>query len=496
MNNILSKESHKEKINKAQNYIDLVKDEVKKSKYRQGYHFMAPAGWINDPNGCIYYKGEYHLFYQHNPYSHEWASMHWGHAVSKDLVNWEHLPVALAPSEFYDDDEKGGCFSGSAVDNNGQLTLMYTGTINEGGKSIQTQCIAISEDGINFEKHKQNPVIPRFPIDGDFDFRDPKAWRENDTWYVVIGSTKDNDGKALLYKSDDLVSWDYIGVLAESNGNLGTMWECPDFFKLGNKYVLIMSPMELEGRKTVYLVGDMDFNTGKFTYETEGEIDWGFDYYAPQSLLDDKGRRIVIGWQNSWPWMDWFNGFGPTEEDKWNGCMSIPRVVELDENNRLKFKPVEEIKSLRGVGVNYRGLSLREEYFNLEIGNGINYDIDLNINLEKTTAREFKLELRVSEQHKTIVSFDLDNKKMTMDRNNCDGYLKGIRSCDLELNNDILNIRILSDNSSIEVYADDYKSIMTSNLYVSENEKGIRLKALDGTVYIESLEGYELRTIF
>ena len=134
---------HLEKLKQSQNYIDSIKDEIKNKPYRQGYHFMAPTGWINDPNGLSFYNGEYHLFYQHNPYSGEWQSMHWGHAVSKDLVNWRHLPVALAPSEFYDNDDKGGCFSGSAVDDNGVLTLMYTGTVNEGETSIQTQCICL-----------------------------------------------------------------------------------------------------------------------------------------------------------------------------------------------------------------------------------------------------------------------------------------------------------------------------------------------------------------
>ena len=299
---------HLEKLKQSQNYIDSIKDEIKNKPYRQGYHFMAPTGWINDPNGLSFYNGEYHLFYQYNPYSGEWQSMHWGHAVSKDLVNWRHLPVALAPSEFYDNDDKGGCFSGSAVDDNGVLTLMYTGTVNEGETSIQTQCIATSNDGINFEKYENNPVIAKYPKDGSMDFRDPKVWRENDAWYVVIGSSKDNDGKALLYKSDDLRNWEYVGVLAESNGEFGYMWECPDFFKLDDKYVLIISPMGVENRKVIYFVGDMDYNTGKFTYETEGEIDLGFDYYAPQTLLDDKNRRIMIGWQNSWAWMPWFNG--------------------------------------------------------------------------------------------------------------------------------------------------------------------------------------------
>ena len=126
---------------------------------RLKYHFMAPAYWINDPNGLIFYKGEYHLFYQHYPYAPQWGSMHWGHAKSKDLVHWEHLPIALAPSESYDLDERGGCFSGSAVDDNGILSVLYTGTVIRDGIVIQTQNLATSEDGITFQKYEGNPVI-------------------------------------------------------------------------------------------------------------------------------------------------------------------------------------------------------------------------------------------------------------------------------------------------------------------------------------------------
>lgn len=486
---------HEECVAKGQEYINSIKEEVKNKPYRQGYHFMAPVGWINDPNGLSYYKGEYHLFYQHNPYSGEWSSMHWGHAKSKDLVNWEHMPIALAPSEFYDKDENGGCFSGSAVDDNGVLTLMYTGTINEGETSIQTQCIARSKDGITFEKYENNPVIKNYPIDGSMDFRDPKVWRENNAWYVVIGSGKDGDGKVLLYKSNDLVNWEYVGVMAESNGKFGYMWECPDFFKLEDKYVLMFSPMGLENRKVVYQVGNMDFNTGKFTYEREGEIDLGFDYYAPQSLLDDKGRRIIIGWQNSWPWMSWFKGYGPTIEDKWNGCMSVPREVKLAEDNQLRFVPVKELETLRHNCVKYENKICKEDGLQLDIGDGIHYELNLDIDLNKTSSKEIIFNLRKSENKCTKIKFDLVDKKIIFDRNNSDDYSEGIKSCDLCIDGNILSIKILSDTSSIEVYTNDYKTVLTSNIYPSENENKIEVLSKGGEVYISEFKGYSLSSV-
>lgn len=486
---------HLEKLKQSQNYIDSIKDEIKNKPYRQGYHFMAPTGWINDPNGLSFYNGEYHLFYQYNPYSGEWQSMHWGHAVSKDLVNWRHLPVALAPSEFYDNDDKGGCFSGSAVDDNGVLTLMYTGTVNEGETSIQTQCIATSNDGINFEKYENNPVIAKYPKDGSMDFRDPKVWRENDAWYVVIGSSKDNDGKALLYKSDDLRNWEYVGVLAESNGEFGYMWECPDLFKLDDKYVLIISPMGVENRKVVYFVGDMDYDTGKFTYETEGEIDLGFDYYAPQTLLDDKNRRIMIGWQNSWTWMPWFNGFGPTVEDKWNGCMSIPREIKLTKDNRLQFIPVKELETLRRECVSFNDKVCSDEGMDLNIGNGVHYELNIDIDLSKTTSNEFSIELRKSKEKETKITFDLKNKKMIFNRDNSDEYSKGIKICDLDVEGNVLSFKILSDTSSIEIYTNDYTTVLTSNIYPSSEETNIKMTSKDKDVYVSRFEGYALEEV-
>jgi beta-fructofuranosidase len=479
---------HEERLVKAEEAVNKIKSKIADSQYRQKYHFMAPAGWMNDPNGFIQYDGKYHLFYQHYPYGSKWGSMHWGHAVSENLVEWEHLPIALAPSETYDDDEAGGCFSGSAVDDNGVLTLIYTGTTNNEEGTVQVQCIATSGDGIKFEKYENNPVISKYPEDGDKDFRDPKAWREGDTWYTVVGSTKNNNGRALLYKSKDFRKWEYVGVLAESNGMLGTMWECPDFFRLGNKYVLIFSPMGLGDITTMYLVGDMDYQTGKFTWSTKGQIDFGCDFYAPQSLYDDKGRRILIGWANSWQWMPWFNGFGPTQKEGWNGAMSIPRVVELDESGKLRFTPIEEIKEFRKNYKEYKSIVCTSDPFVTTASNNNCYEIEFEINLMKTSAKELVLKLRETENGFTIIKWDLKNKKLVFDRSKSDQYSKGEKSCNLELKNNILKGRILSDMTSIEVFTDNNKVSMSSNIYPSGCNDKIKLYAVDGEICINKFQ--------
>ena len=212
-------------------------------KWRQRYHFTPPVSWMNDPNGLVYYKGLYHLFYQYNPKSCKWDSMHWGHAVSEDMIHWKDMPVALKPDQEYDCHPEGGCFSGSAVEKDGVLFLFYTATTQIDGVVHQTQCIATSKDGMTFEKYPNNPVIKEPPQGFSNDFRDPKVFKHNGKWYMVVGgcigsATFDGDGRICLYESDDLYNWKYKGNVLESNGKLGTMMECPDMFELNGKWVV------------------------------------------------------------------------------------------------------------------------------------------------------------------------------------------------------------------------------------------------------------------
>lgn len=203
------------------------------------YHLAARAGWINDPNGLVWFDGWYHAFYQHHPYSTQWGPMHWGHARSKDLVHWEHLPVALAPEG---PEDKDGCFSGSAVVDGDTLALIYTGHKFHGDPGdeanlYQVQCLATSRDGIHFER--QGMVVDTPP--GMHHFRDPKVWWEGDSWYMIVGAREGDTGQVRLYRSADLRQWQDVGVLDEAESAMGYMWECPDFFTLNGKRVLMFS---------------------------------------------------------------------------------------------------------------------------------------------------------------------------------------------------------------------------------------------------------------
>lgn len=320
----------------------------------QKIHFKAPYCWINDPNGFIWYKGWYHLFYQCFPYSAHWGRMHWGHAVSKDLVNWEEKGIALFPSKT---DDRSGCFSGSAIEYKDKMYIYYTGVnyTEEDPENINccindaftaAQLMITSEDGIKFDNiTDKKTVIP--PIEdkkiGDKNHtRDPKVWRGKDAWYMVLGSTVEKNGRLLFYKSSDLKTWQYLNY-CEKDG-FGWMWECPDFFEIDGKGVTIFSPMGFFNDRNGYdsvavcMLSSFDENTGKMELSENYQLfDYGIDLYAPQSTADKDGNRVVIAWAR-------MPEAVITEKGEWCGMMCIPRIVDV-KNNHVYIRPHTNVKN-------------------------------------------------------------------------------------------------------------------------------------------------------
>ena len=277
-----------DKLMDARNYEETHRGRIGE-KERPAFHITPAVGWMNDPNGFSIYNGEYHLFYQYHPYNIQWGPMHWGHVVSNDLLHWKYLPAALAPDEEYDRD---GCFSGSAAAlSAGRHLLMYTGVLREQQNDgsiceVQTQCLAVG-DGLNYKKYEQNPVLTEKDIpDGGsrFDFRDPKMWQKADgTFCCVVGNrSADSSGQILLYTSKDGFCWKYETVLAASRNRFGKMWECPDFFELDGKWVLLTSPQDMlpqgfeyhNGNGTLCLIGDYDEDSYDFTERYNQSVDY------------------------------------------------------------------------------------------------------------------------------------------------------------------------------------------------------------------------------
>ncbi|CVI65547.1 Sucrose-6-phosphate hydrolase [Clostridiales bacterium CHKCI001] len=323
-------------------------------------HLKAPGNWINDPNGFIYYKGMYHLFYQYFPYAPQWGTMHWGHAVSRDLVNWEHYGIALFPTKYED---QNGCFSGSAVENDGKLYLYYTGVHYDEidsdnihkcpeNKFESAQMMICSKDGFSFDNFNGKKVIIPAVMDKKIadrtHTRDPKVWHGKDAWYMVIGSkTEDDRGQLLFYRSKDLMEWELANRVSKET-TFGWMWECPDLFKTEGGNVLVLSPMGIlkdgkreENHAVCMPVGfDEDTCTVEFS-ENFQFVDYGLDLYAPQSTIDEDGRRVLIGWMR----------MPEAVDGNWNGMFCIPRVVER-KNTHIYFRVHPSIEQMYTCRIN------------------------------------------------------------------------------------------------------------------------------------------------
>ncbi|UJF16106.1 glycoside hydrolase family 32 protein [Jeotgalibaca sp. MA1X17-3] len=481
-------------IQKVNHFVDENKKLIDPS-YRHHYHLMAPVGWLNDPNGFVYFRGEYHLFYQYYPYDSVWGPMHWGHATSKDLIHWEHLPVALAPTEPYD---KDGCFSGSAIEKDGKLYLMYTGHVEENGKVYQTQCIASSEDGVHFEKHINNPVIGKIEV-GEHaelqDFRDPKVFEREDGYYAVIASkTEDNRGKILLFKSDDLLEWSFYSVLLEGTKDQGIMWECPDLFHLDGKDVLIMSPIQMTPDKLEYpntsstaaFIGEVDWEKGTMTVENIHEIDFGLDFYAPQTTIDGNNRRIMVAWMQMW------GRDMPTHDlnHHWAGAMTLPRELKVKDNVLIQ-RPVSNIYSsleyytgIENVVIENRTVNYRNVFFDNSY---------MHMVLDVSQTDEMTIRLAKNSKSSLALMYDKETEILSFDRKNFGYNIKGSESEQLTsrqthvpMINGQLVLEIFRDTSSIEIFANGLKT-MTFTFYEIEKGKDISFEA-KGLLQIGSLE--------
>ncbi len=295
------------------------------------YHFQPKQGWMNDPNGLVEFKGHYHAFFQHNPHDIKWGPMHWGHAVSKDFLNWEELAIALYPDEEYEND--GGCFSGSAIVKDDRLYLFYTSVSKEFG---QAQSVAYSDDGIHFTKYEGNPVIPHYPEkSATYDFRDPKVFAYEDEYRMVIGTKFDGHGRIVIYKSADLLKWEYVGILYDEPTYLNAI-ECPDLFMVDGKWILLFSRIGFDNCQAAFIEGE--FDGSRFIPGKEYPVEFGPKFYAPQTFETISGRRILIGW-----FFDWKTEVKPGSTSA--GALTIPREISFDKDG-LHIFPVKEARHL------------------------------------------------------------------------------------------------------------------------------------------------------
>jgi len=315
---------------------------------RPQFHLLPAKNWMNDPNGPIFWNGLYHMFFQYNPNAAVWGDMHWNHAVSEDMIHWRHMPIALAPTRGWADAD--GCFTGSAVNDNGVATILYTGvketsfeqaTLRDSHHNFrETQCLATSSDPQLRTWNKWKDPVIQPPNDPKLTgFRDPFLWHHENAklWYLGVGSGQVKvGGRVLLYRSKDLRNWEYLHPLAtghwteKENTNpvdSGEMWECPDFFPLGKKHVLLYST----AGQVIWEVGELDSKELVFHPQKRGVLDHGA-YYAQKTQLDAKGNRILWGWiPEKRPDSDLIAA-------GWAGCMALPRILSLGLDDALEMR--------------------------------------------------------------------------------------------------------------------------------------------------------------
>lgn len=469
-----------------------------KGRYRPRYHASVPVGWANDPNGLIFFGGMAHLFCQYNPYHPDWESMHWGHFVSRDLIRWEFLPVALAPDQRYDCG--GGCFSGTAIEHEGKLLLMYTGVAED----VQQQCIAVSEDGVTFEKAASNPVIPASLLPegcSGRDFRDPKVFEREGIFYCITGVKDGETGNLLLFRSPDLLEWSFVGRLLspETDGiSVDGVCECPDYTEVDGKELLLFCAMnypEREGRfqnvhSSLYLTGHLDLSSGRFLPETCGELDGGFDFYAPQTMRLPDERTVLIAWKQMW------GRTIPTAKDGWAGSFTLPRELHISDGTLFQT-PVKEIEAYRCGEVSYRDIPLFNERIRLARIEGTVLELDAVFSFG--SAKRAGIVLFQGEEHETLVFYDAETGRVAFDRSRSGADQResenesNVRVLPLSPEDGIVSFRIFLDVSSAEVFLNDGKGVMTGNIYADEGDRGISFFAEGGDATLLSVKKYDLK---
>ena len=467
------------------------KEIVEKDFWRQKYHIQGIVGLINDPNGFSQFKGKYHMFYQWNPLGTNHKNKTWAHSVSSDLLHWERMKTALRPDTWY---SKDGVYSGSAIVDDDKLYLFYTGNVKDSeGNRESYQCLAVSSDGENFERWE--PSIVNQPDGYTRHIRDPKIWKKDGKFYAVIGIQSENlEGKAVLYSSENIKDWKFEGEIAGANHgkikDFGFMWECPDYFQLKDektgeiKDLLVFSPQGLEPEgdlynnkyQTGYLFGKLDYEKTEFEILSDFvEIDRGHDFYAPQSMEDNKGRRLIVGWMGIPEEEDF-----PTVKNEWLHCLTLPRELKVIDG-KLYQLPINEMESIRGEKIEFSKKVAGE----VKVGTGTTYELKAkftNIN------SDCGLKLRTGKNSETVLKFDYNDKKFVLDRTKGEQPDKRLRKVYL---GDIseLELTVFVDNSSVEVFINSGQEVFSSRIFPEKDADGISVFAdKDVNVKIEKWE--------
>ncbi len=450
------------------------------SPIREAYHFTPWKNWINDPNGLCWFQGYYHMFYQFNPHGQKWSHMYWGHAASRDLIHWTHLPVVLEPQEeilAHPEELAGGAFSGSAVVKGDEVIFYLTrsqGLPVDGEQTIQQQWMMKSGDMLHFTEEKL--LIGDKPAGASFDFRDPKVMEAEGKCYMVLGSALDGKASILLYESGDMEHWDYAGPLLTEEEEGIRCVECPDFMELDGRYLVIgalMHHQDSYGRYQMSRYYTGDFRDGIFTEENRGWFDFCGNCYAMQSF-EHGGRRICIGWISD------FYGEHHEVENGACGSMTIPREMHI-RDNKLYLTPVKEMEALKADAL-YQGKG--EE-----------------ICLNEIIPNTYKAELEFSEDIPfSICLSENDGSKMLLINDEKGLRIKthGVKSEHITFPAEVKQVKkleIFVDRRTAEIYVNDGEAAGTK-LFYDTSDNGCFILHTDTPEGIKRAEVFRMRSIW
>lgn len=472
--------------------IEQLLQQSEASPWRQQYHIQPAMGLLNDPNGFAYYDGYYHLFYQWFPLGTDHGMKYWYHLKSTDLVNWIDCGIGVKPGDWFD---SHGAYSGSGIEHEGKLYLMYTGNTRDSEwQRHPYQCMAIMEEEGHIHKLEE-PVIASVPAGYTEHFRDPKVWKDGDWFYCVIGAQRDDlTGAIVMYRSHNMLDWELLGELQTALPQFGYMWECPDYFEMNGQAVLLFCPQgvaaEGEQYRNIYQSGyisaaPLQLPELKLEHGPFRELDHGFDFYAPQTAIGPKGRRILVGW------MGLPDTVYPTDSHGWAHCLTLPRELELREDGVLLQRPVQELALRRGEKAMFAGI-LHEERSSYVGFDGVAYELDCRFdrasNEMGAAAKAFGIELRVGEQQRTIIRYEAEHRRLILDRSEAGQPLAEnygtTRSYELE--RPLERLQIFVDVSSVEIFANDGEAVFTSRIFPEPESRGIVFFAEAGQVKLHT----------
>jgi len=455
---------------------------------------------MNDPNGLIQWKGQYHLFYQYNPYGSFHAQIHWGQAVSSDLVHWTDLPIALTPTPERADTE--GCWTGCAIDNNGTPTLLYSGV------HPQVVCLATSADDLlTWQYYPGNPVIDGPPVElrarTGGHFRDPFVWKEGDYWYLLMGSKREGvGGMILLYRSLDLTTWEYLHPLLVGDASTfqpvwtGVMWECPNLLTFGDQRVLLFSVQGARENDLLYpLYVTGTFRDEQFLRGSQGKLVHGGYFYAPQVLYDDQGRYIM------WGWLMEGRSTSLLKEAGWSGVMSLPIIVAPLPGGRLSLEPAPELATLREQHWHYDGIELSEAS-NFLHDDSRDDCLEILAEFEPGQNCEFGLTLRCSsdDREQTRLVYQSASQQISIEREQSSVVAKGDREHDSVVveadSGEVLKLHIFLDHSVLEVFVNGRRYVASRIYPECHDSLGLELFVRRGRVRVRSLDIWRLASIW